>query len=256
MENERGLPVHKVLLLGGTSEAVDLAGRLAEDHRFSTITSLAGRTRNPATVSGEIRQGGFGGVDGLAAYIIAEKVDAVVDATHPFAAQISRHAAGACERLGTSLVRLSRPPWQQHPEDNWVDVPSVTEAAVSLPLAPRAFVTTGRQELEPFLQREDLWSLIRVIDPLEQLLDPARGLVITGRGPFAAKSEIALMETHRVDWLVSKNSGGSASYAKIEAARALGIPVMMVSRPPSKALYGEEFPNSPAVVKWLGGRFT
>ncbi|MBE88999.1 MAG: cobalt-precorrin-6A reductase [Rhodospirillaceae bacterium] len=220
----------KILILGGTTESAVLAKYLAADDGFVTITSLAGRTRNPATVNGAMRQGGFGGIGGFVDYLLAVNIDAVVDATHPFAEQISNNAVDACIQTKTPLIRLTRVPWVANSDDHWTDVSSVIEAAESLPLNARTFVTTGRQELAPFLSRRDLWNLVRVIDPLDEIIEPSQGVVITGRGPFSVKHEIAIFRKYKINWLVSKNSGGAASYAKIEAARSLAIPVMMVGR--------------------------
>ena len=241
----------KVMILGGTTEAVALAKYLATDDHFVPFTSLAGRTRNPAAVEGAMRQGGFGGVDGLTDYLRVEKIDAVVDATHPFALQISTHAVDACDQIKIPLVRLTRAPWIAEPRDRWTDVSSVAEAAEALPSNIRAFVTTGRQNLVPFLCRDDLWNLVRVIDPLVGIIKPSQGSVIMGRGPFSVDDEIALMRKYEIDWLVSKNSGGTASYAKIEAARALSIPVMMVGRAVLTDQPVNECGTTQQVVAWL-----
>ena len=220
----------KVLILGGTTESAALAKYLAKDGGFVPITSLAGRTRNPAIVSGAMRQGGFGGIGGFVDYLVADNIDAVVDATHPFAEQISSNAVDACIQTKTPLIRLTRAPWIANADDQWTAVSSVNEAAESLPLNARTFVTTGRQELAPFLSRRDLWNLVRVIDPLDKIIESSQGVVITGRGPFSVNDEIAILRKYKINWLVSKNSGGAASYAKIQAARSLAIPVMMVGR--------------------------
>jgi precorrin-6A/cobalt-precorrin-6A reductase len=241
----------KVMILGGTTEAVALAKYLATDDHFVPVTSLAGRTRNPAIVEGAMRRGGFGGVDGLAEYLKAEKIDAVVDATHPFASQISTHAVGACHQKKIPLVHLTRAPWIAEPRDQWTDVSSVAEAAESLPPNIRVFVTTGRQNIAPFLCRDDLWNLVRVIDPLDGIIKPSQGSVIMGRGPFSVDDEIALMRKYKIEWLVSKNSGGAASYAKIEAARALLIPVMMVGRAGHTDQPVNECGTTQQVVAWL-----
>ena len=241
----------KVMILGGTTEAVELAKYLATDEHFVPFTSLAGRTRNPVAVEGAMRRGGFGGVDGLANYLKVENIDAVVDATHPFASQISAHAVDACDQIKIPLVRLTRAPWIMDPRDQWTVVSSVAEAAESLPPNIRAFVTTGRQNLAPFLCRDDLWNLVRVIDPLNEIIKPRQGSVIMGRGPFSVDDEIALMRKYEIEWLVSKNSGGAASYAKIEAARALFIPVMMVGRGPLTDQSVNECQATQQVVVWL-----
>ena len=241
----------KVLILGGTAEAVELARQLAKDKRYHPITSLAGRTLSPAPSAGERRVGGFGGVDGLTAYLKAENIAAVIDVTHPYATKISGHAAKASVKAGRPLARYCRPAWQPTDKDNWIKAISVEEAAGLAPPGARVFVTTGRQELAPFWKREDLWLLVRVIDPLKAPIDPKRGTVIAARGPFSIASEIELMEKRRIAWLVSKNSGGDASYAKIEASRALGLPVIMVARPEPCDDSGEQYGTLQGIIDWL-----
>lgn len=242
----------KVLILGGTSEAAELASRLDADGRFEPVTSLAGRTRSPRPVPGGRRRGGFGGAAGMAAYLRSEGVAAVVDATHPFAMQISEHAREACGKIACPLARLTRLPWTAGAEDDWREVETVAAAASVLAPGARAFVTTGRQELGPFLSREDIWILVRVIDPLDEPLLPERGTVLSARGPFTADDEVGLMREHGIEWLVSKNSGGRSSYAKIEAARQLRLPVIMVRQPVLSA-GGQVYQSPDAVIDWLGG---
>jgi precorrin-6A/cobalt-precorrin-6A reductase len=221
-----------VLILGGTAEARDLAGRLASRSGLRVVSSLAGRVSDPALPAGEVRIGGFGGAGGLAGWLTANDVAAVVDATHPFAQNISSNATGACARTGTPLLSLVRPPWTPGEHDAWHEAGSLEEAAGLLPsLGRRAFLTTGRQGLAPFAALERLWFLIRCVDPPTGPLPPARE-VILARGPYAAGAELALMRGHRIDVLVTKNSGGAMTAGKLDAARELGIPVVMVRRPP------------------------
>lgn len=222
----------RLLILGGTGEALALAERAQRLPSLRVITALAGRTTRPTQPQGELRSGGFGGVAGLADYLEEASIDLVVDATHPFAAQISRHAAAACAQSGRPLLMLVRPPWERAPGDCWIEVDTVAAAAAALPdTARRAFLTVGRQELAAFAALEGHWFLVRVIEP------PANGLplrdyaLVAGRGPFTVEGETRLMRDHRVDVVVSKNSGGAATYAKIAAARGLGLPVVMVRRP-------------------------
>ena len=222
----------RLLILGGTGEALALAERAQRLPGLQVITALAGRTTRPTLPQGELRSGGFGGVAGLADYLEEASIDLVVDATHPFAAQISRHAAAACAQSGRPLLMLVRPPWERAPGDCWIEVDTVAAAAAALPdTARRAFLTVGRQELAAFAALEGHWFLVRVIEP------PANGLplrdyaLVAGRGPFTVEGETRLMRDHRVDVVVSKNSGGAATYAKIAAARGLGLPVVMVRRP-------------------------
>jgi len=221
-----------VLILGGTAEARELAGRLAGRSGLRTVSSLAGRVRDPALPAGEVRIGGFGGADGLAAWLTAHDVAAVVDATHPFAQGISANAAAACVRTGTPLVSLVRPAWTPGEHDRWHEVASVEDAAGLLPsLGRRAFLTTGRQGLAAFAPLEQTWFLIRCVDPPSGPL-PRACEVILARGPYDSGAERALMSSRRIDVLVSKNSGGEMTAGKLDAARELGLPVVMVRRPP------------------------
>ena len=244
----------RLLILGGTGEALALAERAERLRGLQVVPSLAGRTAQPRRPLGELRSGGFGGIDRLAAYLENASIDLVVDATHPFAAQISHHAAAACARAGRPLLMLVRPPWAKAPGDHWIEVESVCAAAAALAgPARRAFLTVGRQELTAFAALEGHWFLVRVIEP------PANGLPLrdyalaVARGPFSAESETRLMREHRIEALVSKNSGGAATYAKIAAARGLGLPVIMVRRPPLPAGAGIERAADVAdAMAWLG----
>jgi precorrin-6A/cobalt-precorrin-6A reductase len=221
-----------VLILGGTAEARDLAGRLAGVSGVRTVSSLAGRVRDPALPAGEVRTGGFGGAGGLAGWLTAHGVAAVVDATHPFAQGISANAAAACAQTGTPLLSLVRPPWTPGERDTWHGAGSLPDAARLLPsLGRRAFLTTGRQGLAAFAALDQTWFLIRCVDPPSGPLPPARE-VILARGPYDAGAERDLMRTHRIDVLVTKNSGGELTAGKLGAARELGVPVIMIARPP------------------------
>ena len=237
-----------VLVLGGTSEARALAGELALDAELRVISSLAGRVSNPSLPAGEVRVGGFGGAAGLAAYAVAESVGAVVDATHPFAETISAHAADACARAGLPLLRLARPAWYSRDGDDWHDAGSLGEAAAMLPeLGTRVFLTTGRQGLAAFAEL-DLWFLIRCVDPPDAPL-PARSEVLLARGPYERDAERVLMRSHGIDVLVTKNSGGPLTEGKLDAARDLGIPVVMVSRPATGA--AESVTTVSDAVRWV-----
>ena len=220
-----------VLILGGTAEARELAFRLTARAGLRVISSLAGRVRDPALPAGELRVGGFGGAGGLAAWLAEQDVSAVIDATHPFAEGISASAAAASGQAGVPLLRLARPPWQAADGDRWHQAASLTEAARVLPgLGNRVFLTTGRQGLAAFAPLAQLWFLIRCVDPPSGPMPPQRQ-VILARGPYDAAAELALMRRHRIEVLVSKNSGGQMTAGKLAAARDLGIPVVMVSRP-------------------------
>ncbi len=248
------MSARRVLILGGTVEAVELAKALDDDPRFEPITSLAGRTRHPAVVPGATRTGGFGGVEGLADYLGANAIDALVDATHPYAARITQNAVAACEAAGIPRLRLERPPWSRQSGDHWIDVSDSAEAARHLPdNAKRVFLAIGRQDLEPFSCRPDIWFLLRVIDPPDPPPDLDRHEVVLGRGPFAVWGEIDLLTQNRIDTIVSKNSGGEATYAKIIAARQLGLPVVMIARPDAPA--GETVETAEAALGVLRHRF-
>jgi precorrin-6A/cobalt-precorrin-6A reductase len=228
--------VLRVLILGGTGEARRLAERLSALPRLKVLSSLAGRVAHPLLPAGEVRVGGFGGVSGLAEWLRVQEISAVVDATHPFAAQMSESAVVACAQVGVPLLALRRAGWQEQEGDDWHRVPSLVAAAEVLPsLGQRIFLTTGRNELATFAGLDALWFLIRSVDAPEPPL-PVRCEIVLARGPFAVVDEISLMRRHQIEVLVSKDSGGEATAAKLVAARELGIPVVMVDRPPAPAI--------------------
>jgi precorrin-6A/cobalt-precorrin-6A reductase len=234
----------RVLILGGTTEASAIARALAGDARFEPVLSLAGRTRSPVPPPIPWRTGGFGGVAGLAAYLRQEAVDAVIDATHPFAAQMKAHAAEACGSI--PHITVLRPPWEAVPDDRWLRVATMTQAAAALgPVARRVFLTVGQGELAPFGPPHDY--LVRTVDPPADA--PAGAVVLTARGPFTAEDDRALMLAHGTELLVTKNSGGTAVAGKLAAARALGITVVMVDRPP--APQGPTVPDAASALRWL-----
>lgn len=224
------MPPETVLILGGTAEARALADRLSRRAGIRLITSLAGRTAAPARHAGEVRTGGFGGARGLARYIADEKVTLVVDATHPFAAAISANAAAACGTAHVPCLRLERPPWRPLPEDDWREVADIGKAATAIPAGSRALVTVGRQEIAPFLAREDVTLIARMIEPPDVAVPPHAELVLA-RPPFGLDDERRLLRDKAIDTLVAKNSGGTATVAKLMAARELRVPVIMVRRP-------------------------
>ena len=222
----------RVLVLGGTSEARELCERLAGDPRFETVLSLAGRTARPKRVPVDVRSGGFGGIDGLAAYLIAHKISVVLDATHPFAAQISTNAIQACQRTGVPLIALERPPWEAAPGDRWQYHACVEDAIAALPLSPqRVFSGLGRLSLDALQAAPQHHYVIRIIDPLDEALPLPHATVIEARGPFKTDDDIALFRAHKIETVLAKNSGGTAAVSKIEAARALGLTVHMIARP-------------------------
>jgi precorrin-6A/cobalt-precorrin-6A reductase len=241
-------PAMTVLVLGGTSEARALAAALAGQPGLRVISSLAGRVSSPALPAGEVRMGGFGGAAGLAAYASAEGVGAVVDATHPFAETISANAVEACAQAGLPLLRLARPGWARRDGDDWHDAGSLEQAAAMLPgLGTRVFLTTGRQGLAAFAALQE-WFLIRCVDPPSGPL-PARHEVLLARGPYQREAERALMTRFGIDVLVTKNSGGPLTAGKLDAARELQIPVVMVARPPDRAAVS--VPEVADAFKWI-----
>ncbi|RAZ88335.1 cobalt-precorrin-6A reductase [Mesorhizobium hawassense] len=223
---------HRILILGGTTEARQLAGKLARREDFSVTLSLAGRTESPVSQGVPVRVGGFGGADGLAAYLREERVNLLIDATHPYAARISANAAEAARQAGVPIFALRRPGWVPVAGDRWALVDGVAEAARALGAAPRrVFLAIGRQEAGAFEAAPQHRYLIRSVDPVEPKLAVPDALYLLARGPFPEADERALLEQHGIDAIVSKNSGGEATYGKITAARALGIDVVMVRRP-------------------------
>ena len=219
-----------ILILGGTAEARELAAALVAGGE-DVISSLAGRVSRPARPAGRVRVGGFGGVDGLIGYLRAGKITAVIDATHPFAAQISANAAAATSFDGVPLLRLERPGWRDHPQaDSWTWVRDTAAARAAAIAARRPFLTTGRQSLEEFLSWADRRALVRVVDPPEFTV-PSAWTVITSRGPYSFDDERRLMTDHAVDVLITKDSGGDLTKAKLAAAADLGVPVVIISRP-------------------------
>ena len=239
-----------VLILGGTTEASDIARGLAGDPAIRAVLSLAGRTRAPALPAVAARRGGFGGVDGLARHLRDHAVDALIDATHPFAAQMSRHALEAAELAGVPRLAVIRPAWLQQPGDDWTEVPAMPAAAHALGPAPRrVFLAVGRQELAPFAAAPWHDYLIRSIEPPDPGDLPPRARCIAARGPFELEGERRLLRDEGVEVLVAKNAGGAATAAKLTAARELGLPVVMVARPP--ALPGPAVADAAGALAWL-----
>lgn len=217
-----------ILILGGTGEARQLAGRLvALGH--DVTSSLAGRTAVPRLPAGKVRIGGFGGAEGLAAFLRAGGFTLLIDATHPFAARISANAVAASAEAGVPLIRLERPAWVAPASTAWIEVDTIAEAARALPDGARALLTIGRQEIGAFAGRTDCHFIARVIDVPDDV--PLGWEIVAARGPFSEAGERALMLERGITHLVSKNSGGDQAAAKLEAAAALGVKVVMVRRP-------------------------
>jgi precorrin-6A/cobalt-precorrin-6A reductase len=224
----------RVLILGGTASARELATELRSRDEHRIIFSFAGRTGEPTLPeASDVRIGGFGGTEGLAAYLRAESIDVLIDATHPFAQAISEHAVGAANAAGVRLLALRRPAWTAEPGDRWTHVANVPDAArhvAALPDEGSLFVTTGRSELEAYAQDERHAYLIRTVSKPTGALPPRHTLVLD-RGPYTVEGEAALMARHDVSALVTKNSGGESTEAKLTAARPRNLPVIIVDPP-------------------------
>jgi len=211
-----------------------LAERLASRPDLEVTLSLAGRTASPARQKVPVRSGGFGGAQGLTDYLISERIAVLIDATHPYASVISANAAEAAGRTGVPLVALRRPPWTAIAGDRWTDVSDAREAVRALGQTPRrVFVALGRQELAPFTDARQHHYLIRSVDPVDPPLALPHAIYVTGRGPFGEAEDRALMVVHGIEVVIAKNSGGTATYGKIAAARVLGVDVIMLRRPPA-----------------------
>lgn len=243
------MPAH-VLILGGTTEARRLATALAARPGLRVTTSLAGRVSRPGAVHGEVRVGGFGGAAGLADWLLAHRVTALVDATHPFAERITANAAEAARATEVPHAVLRRPGWDL--DDDWFSVASLEEAAQLVPrLGRRVFLSTGRLGLAAFAHLTATQFVVRSVEPPESPLPPHCELVLA-RGPFTLADELDLLRAHRVDVLVTKDSGGAATAPKLAAARSLSLPVVVVRRPelPSGV---RALPDVDGVLAWLAG---
>jgi precorrin-6A/cobalt-precorrin-6A reductase len=241
----------RALILGGTTDAGLLAAEIARAGR-DAIYSYGGRTRAPVGQPLPTRIGGFGGVDGLADYIRQEAITHVVDATHPFAAEMSRNAVAACATTGTPLIALERAPWSKATGDNWIEVADIASAVAALPeKGTRVFLAIGRQQIAPFGTRPQHTYTLRFVDPPEGAL-PFAADVIVSRGPFTLQSELEMLRSRGMAWIVARNSGGDGARAKIDAARALGLPVIMIARPQLPERLRVE--SVAEVMEWLGHR--
>jgi precorrin-6A/cobalt-precorrin-6A reductase len=243
----------RVLILGGTQEASTLAHALATDPRYAPVLSLAGRTRDPRLPPIPVRIGGFGGADGLAHALHAMRAEALIDATHPFAARISANAARAAALAEVPLLAIHRPEWRPGEADRWTMLPDLTAAAAALGEAPRrVFLTIGKQELAPFRATRHRY-VVRSVEPPDPGLLPSDCTVIAARGPFAEADERRLLMEHGIEVIVTKNSGGTATRAKLDAARVLGIPVLMIQRPPPGS-EAESVETADDALRWLAAR--
>jgi precorrin-6A/cobalt-precorrin-6A reductase len=240
----------RVLILGGSTEASALARLIAGRQEIGAVLSLAGRTQNPVPSPIPSRAGGFGGVAGLVDYLRRERIEALIDATHPFAAQMSRHAEAACRELDLPRLVLTRLPWSATDKDRWIDVADASAAACALGVQPRrVFLTVGRLSLPAFAAAPQHRYVVRAIDEPEGLAALPDHRLILARPPFRIEDEMRVMSEERIDIVVSKNSGGGASYAKIAAARELGLPVVMI-RPP-KHIDGAVVYDPRAALEWI-----
>ena len=246
------MSIERLLILGGTGEAAALArAALARfGDGLQVVTSLAGRTRRPGPIAGDVRIGGFGGPEGLARYLAEQRIERLIDATHPFAARISAEARRACEIARVPRLLLLRPPWRRHPLDRWVEVDALTTAAAAVArLARRAFLTVGHSEIAAFAAAPQVRFLVRLVDPPRKALPLRYHEIVLGRGPFSLAGERHLLQRHAIEALVCKASGGAATEAKIIAARELSLPVLMVRRPPVEP--GPRVETVEAALDWL-----
>jgi precorrin-6A/cobalt-precorrin-6A reductase len=239
----------RILLLGGTTEASRLALALAA-RGADAVFSYAGRTHALAGQPLPMRVGGFGGIDGLRQYLRAEAITHVIDATHPFAAQMSAHAVAACAAEGVALCAFERPAWTAGAGDRWTRVADMAGAVAALPKAStRVFLAIGRQNLQAFATRPEHFYLLRLVDAPPNPLPFPEAEAVIARGPFTEAGDRALLKTHRIELIVAKNSGGEGARAKLDAARALGLPVILIDRPaiPARPVAG----SVDAVLDWL-----
>ena len=244
----------RLLILGGTGEAATLARSVLANFgdRIEVTTALAGRTSRPGPIPGQVRIGGFGGAQGLAKYLVDQEIDRLIDATHPFAADISRAARLACDQFGVPRLLLLRPPWRRHPLDRWIEVESLEAAAQIVGrVGRRAFLTVGAGEVEAFAPATGVRFVVRMIDPPRHPLPLRFHEVVLGRGPFALADERHLLQMKAIDVLICKASGGPATEAKLVAARELSLPVIMVRRPPPER--GLSVNTVEGAIDWLSG---
>lgn len=238
----------RLLVLGGTREAREVAAALAGDTAWRAVVSLAGATKEPARLPVEVRVGGFGGADGLARYLGEKKVEAVVDATHPFARQISVNAVAACTETRVPLLRIERPAWTRPASSEWIVVADLDQAARALPSGARAFLTVGADSLEPFACRDDVWFLVRTMERRPEGLTLPQGELVVGPPSQSPDEEARLMRAHRISHLVTKNAGGTA-FAKLLAAADLEMPAIVIDRP--RLPPAQTCPDAAGALDWL-----
>jgi precorrin-6A/cobalt-precorrin-6A reductase len=244
----------RLLILGGTGEASALARAVLVrfGEAVEVTTALAGRTERPGPIPGEVRIGGFGGAGGLAAYLTDHKINGVIDATHPFAAQISLSARLACDATQVPRLILRRPPWRRDPLDRWVEVDSADAAAAIVGrVGRRALLTVGAGSVAPFAAADTVRFVVRLVDPPRERLPLKFHEIVLGRGPFSLAEERHLVARHAIDVLVCKASGGAATEPKLVAAREMSLPVIMIRRPPQEP--GAAVETIEAALDWLDG---
>ncbi|SIT69407.1 precorrin-6A reductase [Ectothiorhodosinus mongolicus] len=239
----------RILLLGGTQEARQIVEHLIPNSEYQGVYSLAGRTQSPQLPNWPVRQGGFGGIPGLIDYLRQQDIDLIIDATHPFAAQMSRHAVEAAATVGIAVLRVERPAWQPETADDWRCMNDWVSLIKALGAeSRRVFLSIGRQHVGEFVAAPQHFYLLRSIEPPEQM--PPNSLCLHDRGPFSLAEELELLKKHKIEVIVSKNSGGQATQAKLLAARELGLPVLMLNRPampPATAVAAD----AAAALSWL-----
>ena len=244
----------RLLVLGGTSEAVEFSHRAAGLAGVNVIYSLAGLTRTPSRAGGRLRIGGFGGIDGLCDFLAAEEIDLVIDATHPFSTRMSHNASRAAAELGLPALVLQRPPWRKGKGDLWVQVTSNREAVNRMPsLGERFFLTVGRSDLDVYAAAGvPCHFVVRLVELPSEPVPLTDAELVIERGPNSLSHEKQLLSDHRIDCLITKNSGGEATYAKIAAARALELPVLIIRRP--RRPEGELVTSVATALSWLNGQ--
>jgi len=242
----------RVLILGGTYDAATLAYAVMQTFgdAVDVISSLAGRTR-PPDLPGTVRIGGFGGADGLKAYLDSQNIDVLIDSTHPFAAQISRNAAAACAAANVERLSLIRPPWPLKPDGPWIEVPTIADAVDELRRlqVKRVFVSTGVTDLQAFASLPDVFFLVRLINGKPDGFPLENSFVVTGKPPFSKEQEMALIRNHQIEAMVTKNSGGDLNQGKIEAVTELHLPTLMIRRPDHPT--GERVRTIEEAIVWL-----
>jgi len=246
------MPAKKLLILGGTGEAVELAHLVCEylGDRLETIVSYSGITGHQPDLPCEKRVGGFGGTAGLGAYLQEEQIDYIVDATHPFAEQMSQHAYMAAHNLGVPIMALKRLPWRPKSSDHWLEVDTMDQAVdMVADMKACTFITTGIKDLHRFDGLEDVPLVVRLVNEPKEDLPLSNYTCVIGRPPFSVEDEQKLIIDHKIKILVTKNSGGDQTKAKLEAARLEKISVIMINRPPAEPI--EETNSCQDVLKWL-----